>query len=305
MSPSGKRDFEISFWESRESVERESQRELRNTIVKIQAFAIFNINKQFFLHYSVLYGCLCVFHIYAVNVYMCWCILQELCLISGLKVFEASYQEGVTERWGFWEPCTEDALLNSEESDKDVLRHRTEVNNSGRRPVRLLNTSGGKAVWVRTQLQTESLRILWELCQVGIEHVYRGAQRKELCWEFKGTESLRILGSSAKWALSKCIGAQKKNSAVSSEDRITKDSESSARRALSRCKGCTEGRQNYWTFCGEDTPPGGRRESVQAGTESEENSLSSAIWRKSPLRDLSLGYWIPRKTQQEVAWAEG
>ena len=52
------------------------------------------------------------------------------------------------------------ALLNSEESDKDVLKHRTEVNNSGRRPVRLLNTSGGKTVWVRTQLQTESLRIL-------------------------------------------------------------------------------------------------------------------------------------------------
>jgi hypothetical protein len=40
----------------------------------------------------------------------------------------------------------EDALLNSEESDKDVLRHRTEIINSGRRPVRLLNTSGGKAV---------------------------------------------------------------------------------------------------------------------------------------------------------------
>jgi hypothetical protein len=27
--------------------------------------------------------------------------------------------------------CTEDALLNSEESDKDVLRHRNEVNSSG------------------------------------------------------------------------------------------------------------------------------------------------------------------------------
>jgi hypothetical protein len=50
---------------------------------------------------------------------------------------------------------------------------------------------------------------------------------------------------------------------VSSEDRITKDSESSTRRALSRCKGCTEVTQNYWMFCGRDTPPGGRRGSVK------------------------------------------
>jgi hypothetical protein len=43
--------------------------------------------------------------------------------------------------------CTEDALLNSEESDEDVLRHRTEINNSGeRRSLRLLNTLGDKAV---------------------------------------------------------------------------------------------------------------------------------------------------------------
>jgi hypothetical protein len=42
--------------------------------------------------------------------------------------------------------CTEDALLNVAGSYKDILRHNTEVNNSGRRPVRLLNTSGGKAV---------------------------------------------------------------------------------------------------------------------------------------------------------------
>jgi hypothetical protein len=71
--------------------------------------------------------------------------------------------------------------------------------------------------------------------------VHRGRNSAE---SSKEAESLRILGSSAKWALSKCIGAQKKNSVVSSEDRITEDSESSARRALSRCKGCT-GRQNY------------------------------------------------------------
>jgi hypothetical protein len=36
---------------------------------------------------------------------------------------------------------------------------------------------GGKAVWEKTQLQTESLRSSVELCQVGIEQVqggYRG-----------------------------------------------------------------------------------------------------------------------------------
>jgi hypothetical protein len=44
---------------------------------------------------------------------------------------------------------------------------------------------------------------------VGIERVCaRSAQRKELCCEFKETESLRILEGSARWASSKCIGAQ-------------------------------------------------------------------------------------------------
>jgi len=32
---------------------------------------------------------------------------------------------------------------------------------------------GGKAVWEKTQLQTESLRSSVKLCQVGIEHRHR------------------------------------------------------------------------------------------------------------------------------------
>jgi hypothetical protein len=48
-----------------------------------------------------------------------------------LKVFEVSCQEGMTERRVLNSRCTEDALLNSEESDKDVLRHRTGIINSG------------------------------------------------------------------------------------------------------------------------------------------------------------------------------
>jgi hypothetical protein len=34
---------------------------------------------------------------------------------------------------------------------------------------------GGKAVWEKTQLQTEALRSSVELCQVGIEHMHSGA----------------------------------------------------------------------------------------------------------------------------------
>jgi hypothetical protein len=34
---------------------------------------------------------------------------------------------------------------------------------------------GGKAVWEKTQLQTESLRSSVKLCQVGIERMHSGA----------------------------------------------------------------------------------------------------------------------------------
>jgi hypothetical protein len=80
-----------------ECVCRESQRELEEHHCKIQAFSIVNITEQFFLHYSVLYACLCVFHIYVVNVY-CSCAFCRSSFDFRLKVFEASYQEGVTER---------------------------------------------------------------------------------------------------------------------------------------------------------------------------------------------------------------
>jgi hypothetical protein len=39
---------------------------------------------------------------------------------------------------------------------------------------------GGKAVWEKTQLQTESLRSSVKLCQVGIEHMHSGALRRTL-----------------------------------------------------------------------------------------------------------------------------
>jgi hypothetical protein len=81
----------------------------------------------------------------------------------------------VSEYW-----CTEDALLNSAESDKGVLRHRTEVNNSEGRP------QGCRIPWRQgcvgeTQLQTESLRSSVELCQVGMERMRCGAFEGELC----------------------------------------------------------------------------------------------------------------------------
>jgi hypothetical protein len=54
-----------------------------------------------------------------------------------------------------------------------------EINNSKERPVRLLNTLGGKAMYEETQLQTETLRSSIKLCQVGIEPV-QGVHRRTL-----------------------------------------------------------------------------------------------------------------------------
>jgi hypothetical protein len=44
----------------------------------------------------MLYACLCVFHVYVVNV--CVSAFAESLFDFRLRVFEASYQEGVTER---------------------------------------------------------------------------------------------------------------------------------------------------------------------------------------------------------------
>jgi hypothetical protein len=58
------------------------------------------------------------------------------------------------------------------------------------------------------------------------------------------------------------------NSAVSSEKtRITEDSEKLCQVGIEQVKRVHIRRQNRWMFCGEDTPPGGHRESVQIGTE--------------------------------------
>jgi hypothetical protein len=223
-----------------------------------------------------------------------------------LKVFEASYQEGVTERWGFWEPCTEDALLNSEESDKDVLRHRTEDQQLRKKTCEVTEHLRRQGCVAENTVADRITEDSVELCQVGIERVYRGAQRKELCWEFKGTESLRILRSSAKWALSKCIGAQKKNSAVSSEDRITEDSESSARRALSRCKGCTGGNRTVERVLWKRRYSA-RRASRKCASRHRRGRELFEFWnlKEESTEGSSLGYWIPRRLKQEVAWAEG
>jgi hypothetical protein len=83
--------------------------------------------------------------------------------------------------------------------------------------------------------------------------------RKELCCEFRRNRIIEDSESSARWALSKCIGAQE-------EDRTVERSVEKK----------------------EETLPGGHRVSVQTGTE-EKNSLSSGSWRKNPLKDL---HWV-------------
>ena len=110
------------------------------------------------------------------------------------EVFEVSCHEGVTECWDSEYQCTEEALMNSEESDRDVLRHRTEVITSYRRKTfgvtEHLKSQGSVA---ETLLWTEPLR-----SSVGaLPRGYRVCVRKELCCEFRKTRILlRILRSS-------------------------------------------------------------------------------------------------------------
>jgi hypothetical protein len=65
-----------------------------------------------------------------------------------------------------------------------MLRHRIGIINSGRRPVRLLNTSGGKAVWLKHSCRHNFVGSSMEVCQVGIEHKHK-AELEELCCEFR------------------------------------------------------------------------------------------------------------------------
>jgi hypothetical protein len=67
---------------------------------------------------------------------------------------------------------------------------------------------GGKAVYERHSCRQNSAVNSVELCQVGIERVHSGALRKELCCDFKRSRITEDSKSSVRWALSKCIGAQ-------------------------------------------------------------------------------------------------
>jgi hypothetical protein len=49
-----------------------------------------------------------------------------------------------------------------------------------REDLKVVEHLGGKAVWEKTQLQTEALRSSVELFQVGIEHMHSGALRRTL-----------------------------------------------------------------------------------------------------------------------------
>ena len=74
------------------------ERELENTIVKYRHLPLLiDYRRSFSCTCSVSYGCLYVFSMCVVNV---WVLMHSIgvCLISELKVFEASHQKGVTER---------------------------------------------------------------------------------------------------------------------------------------------------------------------------------------------------------------
>jgi hypothetical protein len=60
--------------------------------------------------------------------------------------------------------------LNTAVSDKDVLRHKNWSQQLGE-DLEVVEHLGGKAMWEKTQLQTEALRSSVKLCQVGIEQV--------------------------------------------------------------------------------------------------------------------------------------
>jgi len=112
---------------------------------KFRHLPLFNIKEEFFLHFCMLSECLWVFfHM----LHLCVVIMQLQGFVSfQVKVFEASHQEGVKERYGFWETCTKDAFLNSAVSDEGVLRHRTEIINSEEEDLMVVEYLWGKAVW--------------------------------------------------------------------------------------------------------------------------------------------------------------
>jgi hypothetical protein len=61
------------------------------------------------------------------------------------------------------------------------LRHRSwDQQLRRKRPLRLLNTSGGKAVYENT-VADRIIEDSVKLCQVGIEHMRCGAFEEELC----------------------------------------------------------------------------------------------------------------------------
>jgi hypothetical protein len=60
------------------------------------------------------------------------------------------------------------------------MKHRTGIINSGRRPLRFLNTSGDKAVWLKHSCRQNFVVSSVELCQVGIEHKHE-VLNEEIC----------------------------------------------------------------------------------------------------------------------------
>jgi hypothetical protein len=66
------------------------------------------------------------------------------------------------------------AFLNTAGSDKDVLQHRNWSQQLSE-DLKVVEHLRGKAMWEKTQLQTEALRSYVKLFQVGIEHMHSGA----------------------------------------------------------------------------------------------------------------------------------
>jgi hypothetical protein len=97
-----------------------------------------------------------------------------------------------------------------------VLRHR-KWNQQLSEDLKVAEYLGGKAVYERHSCRQNSAVDSVELCQVGIEHRHRVLKKNSVVSSDRRNKITEDSESSARWALSECIGAQEDITAGSSE----------------------------------------------------------------------------------------
>ena len=144
MRPWGKRDFEISFWVRKGRIEKRWG-ELENTFVKYRHLSFLIKTEVVFPAYVLSYMHVCGCSLYVVFVCCYHAIAGSLFDFRGRSLrFHARRAWQSVADSEYW--CMSE-LLNSEESDKDVLCHRNwESTTQEEKDLKVVEYLGGKAV---------------------------------------------------------------------------------------------------------------------------------------------------------------